>query len=150
MINTNRLGRAVIIPRIILGAIFVWASFDKLLHPNEFAEIIYNYKIFTRQMVNLPAVVLPWIEFACGMLLIIGFFCRGSALIINCLLIIFMAALGYAFYRGLDIRCGCFTLSPAANRIAITDLIVNGVLLILGLWILFSEKILSLKPQQRL
>jgi uncharacterized membrane protein YphA (DoxX/SURF4 family) len=139
-----------LIVRIILGAIFVWASFDKVLHPKEFAEVIQNYKIFPPQMVNLSAIVLPWIEFACGILLIIGFFCRGSALIITCLLIIFMAVLSHALYKGLDIRCGCFTLSPDADRIAVTDLMINGVLFILGLWSLFGEQLLSLRHHDKL
>ncbi len=137
----SRLRGAVIIPRIILGVVFVWASFDKLLDPKGFAEIIYNYKILPPQMVNLAAVVLPWIELVCGILLITGFLCRGSALILNCLLIVFIVSLGSALYQGLDIRCGCFTLSPEADRIAVIDLIINGVLFMLGLWVLFSEKL---------
>jgi uncharacterized membrane protein YphA (DoxX/SURF4 family) len=139
-----------LIVRISLGVVFIWASFDKILHPKEFAEVIHNYTIFPPQMVNLSAIVLPWIEFACGVLLIIGFFCRGSAFIISGLLIIFMGALCHAFYKGLDIRCGCFTLSPDADRIAITDLMTDGVLFIMGLWVLFGERLRSLRQHDQL
>jgi uncharacterized membrane protein YphA (DoxX/SURF4 family) len=130
-----------LICRIILGVVFVWASFDKLFDPKGFAEIIYNYKILPTQMVNLTAVVLPWIELVCGILLIIGFYHRGSVFILNCLLIIFIVSIGSALYRGLDIQCGCFTLSPEADRIAVIDLIIDGALFMLGLWILFSKKL---------
>jgi uncharacterized membrane protein YphA (DoxX/SURF4 family) len=146
----NFLKHISLIVRIILGVVFIWASFDKILHPKEFAEVIYNYKIFSPQMVNLSAIVLPWIEFACGILLISGFLCRGSAFVIACLLIIFMAVLGHALYKGLDIRCGCFTLNPDADRIAVTDLMINGVLLISGLWVLFGEQLLSLRHHDKL
>lgn len=140
---------AVVIPRIAFGALFIWASFNKLLDPQGFAEIIDNYKLLPPQLVNLPAIVFPWIELVCGVLLIIGFFHRGSVLIINCLLIFFMAALGHALYHGLDIRCGCFTLSPDADKIAAIDLIIDGVLLMWGGWVLCGEKLLSPKPEIR-
>jgi uncharacterized membrane protein YphA (DoxX/SURF4 family) len=126
--------------RIALGAVFVWASLDKLLDPQGFAGIIHNYKILPPQMVNLVAVVLPWVELVCGILLVTGLLYRGGVLIINCLLIAFMTILAYNLYRGLDIQCGCFTLSPNADRIAATDLMIDGILLIMGVWILFAKK----------
>ena len=139
-----------LIIRIILGIVFIWASFDKLLHPKDFAEVIHNYKIFPLQMVNLSAIVLPWIEFVCGIFLISGFLYRGSAFIISALLIIFMGVLGHALYKGLDIRCGCFTLSPDADRIAVTDIMIDGGLFIMGLWVLLGERLLSLRHHDQL
>jgi uncharacterized membrane protein YphA (DoxX/SURF4 family) len=133
--------------RIALGAVFVWASLDKLLDPQGFAGIIHNYKILPPQMVNLVAVALPWVELVCGILLVTGLLYRGGVLIINCLLIAFMTILAYNLYRGLDIQCGCFTLSPDANRIAATDLMIDGILLIMGVRILFAKESFPYRPQ---
>lgn len=95
--------------RILLGMVFVYASYDKILHPAAFAKLIYNYQILPDELVNLSAILLPWIEFTIGSLLIIGVWLPGSVFIGNILLIIFFCALMYNKARGLDISCGCFS-----------------------------------------
>jgi len=42
-----------LLSRLFLGGIFVYASYDKLLHPVPFAEIVYNYQILPDPLVNL-------------------------------------------------------------------------------------------------
>ncbi len=97
--------------RIILGIVFVYASYDKILHPAAFAKIIYNYQILPDELINLAAIFLPWLELTIGSLLIIGVWLPGSVFIGNILLIIFFCALMYNKARGLDISCGCFSTS---------------------------------------
>ena len=95
--------------RIVLGVVFIYASYDKILHPAAFAKIIYNYQILPDELVNLSAIFLPWLELITGSLLIIGVWLPGSVFISNILLIIFFCALMYNKARGLDISCGCFS-----------------------------------------
>jgi len=95
--------------RIVLGIVFVYASYDKILHPAAFAKIIYNYQILPDALVNLSAIFLPWLELTIGSLLIIGVWLPGSVFIGNILLLIFFCALMYNKARGLDISCGCFS-----------------------------------------
>jgi len=97
--------------RIILGMVFVYASYDKILHPAAFAKLINNYQILPDELVNLSAIFLPWLELTIGSLLIIGVWLPGSVFISNILLIIFICALMYNKARGLDISCGCFSTS---------------------------------------
>jgi len=97
--------------RIILGIVFIYASYDKILHPAAFAKIIYNYQILPDELINLSAIFLPWLELTIGSLLIIGIWLPGSVFIGNILLIIFFCALMYNKARGLDISCGCFSTS---------------------------------------
>ena len=97
--------------RIILGIVFIYASYDKILHPAAFAKIIYNYQILPDELINLSAIFLPWLEFIIGSLLIIGVWLPGSVFIANILLIIFFSAILYNKVRGLDISCGCFSTS---------------------------------------
>ena len=100
--------------RIVLGMIFVYASYDKILHPAAFAKIIYNYRILPDELINLSAIFLPWLEFIIGSLLITGVWLPGSVFIGNILLIIFFSAIIYNKVRGLDISCGCFSTSEGA------------------------------------
>jgi uncharacterized membrane protein YphA (DoxX/SURF4 family) len=97
--------------RIALGIVFVYAGYDKILHPAAFAKIIYNYQILPDELINLSAIFLPWLELTIGFLLIIGVWLPGSVLIGNILLIIFFCALMYNNARGFDISCGCFSTS---------------------------------------
>lgn len=55
--------------RLLLGAVFLLASFDKILHPQAFAQTVYNYQILTDGFVNLAAIMLPWLELLLGVCL---------------------------------------------------------------------------------
>ena len=58
--------------RILIGVIFVWASWDKMLNPDGFARIIENYQILPDSFIAPTALLLPWVEALCGVLLISG------------------------------------------------------------------------------
>ena len=55
----------------IVGLVFVAASLYKIASPAEFARIIDNYRILPGIMVNLAAVVMPWLELFAGALLLL-------------------------------------------------------------------------------
>ena len=67
--------------RLLLGAIFLAASLDKIRHPHAFAEIIYNYQILPDLPVTLTAIILPWAELVLGLVLIIGLWIPGAILL---------------------------------------------------------------------
>lgn len=94
--------------RILLGLIFLLYGFDKVPYPDDFARAIANYKILPEFLINLIAVILPWVEVACGLLLLSGQWVRSAALVSAFLLVVFVIAVSVALVRGLDISCGCF------------------------------------------
>jgi cobalt-zinc-cadmium efflux system protein len=100
--------------RIVLGGVFVWASWGKILDPMAFTQAIANYQIVPPALGNPAGLILPWVELVCGICLILNRWTRGSALITALLLVVFMGALGYNIHRGIDIGCGCFTLDEKA------------------------------------
>ena len=100
--------------RLLLGVVFLWASWDKILDPAAFARAVANYQIVPASVGNLSALVLPWIELVSGICLILNRWTRGSALITAALMAVFMGALGYNIFRGVDVSCGCFTLDEKA------------------------------------
>lgn len=125
--------------RILLGIIFLWSSWDKIFDPHGFASIIENYKILPGAWVNTVAVGLPWIEAFCGILLVTGRLVKGSLAIINSLMIIFIAALAWNQYRGIDIHCGCFSVAVQRRQETyIPNIMRNLAILVSGLWIMFS------------
>ena len=104
---------------IILGGLFVYAGVQKLLHPYEFAEAVMAYRLLPMTLVGVVAAVLPWIEVAAGLCLVVGLKCRSSLLILSGLLVVFLAVILTSMARGLHIDCGCglFTqrlVGPAA------------------------------------
>jgi len=100
--------------RILLGGIFVWASWDKIIDPAAFAQAIANYQIVPSATGNLAALILPWVELVCGGCLILNRWTQGSAFIAAALMVVFIGALAYNIFRGVDVNCGCFTLDEEA------------------------------------
>jgi uncharacterized membrane protein YphA (DoxX/SURF4 family) len=122
-----------------MGALFIWASVEKIHDPEAFAKIIENYHILPSGLINLTALLLPWTEAVCGLLLISGFFVDGAALILNLLLVVFIVALLSSFYRGIDITCGCFStsLQPVKRNLFYWYLFRDLTILATGIWILY-------------
>ena len=69
--------------RIGAGGVFIWAGLLKILGPLEFAQNIANYRVFSRDLSFLIALVLPWVEVLCGILVILGVFRSGSSLLLS-------------------------------------------------------------------
>jgi cobalt-zinc-cadmium efflux system protein len=118
--------------RLILGAVFVLASVDKIIHPAAFAQAIYNYQILPDALINLTAIILPWLELLLGILLISGLWLPGAAVLVNLLLLAFFGALVFNVARGLDVHCGCFTASTEGTPATTWYLIRDTVFLVLG------------------
>ena len=123
--------------RILFGCVFVVASLDKIVHPAAFAKILYNYQIVPEILVNITALFLPWLEMLGGLALIFGPLALGAAVLMNGLMLIFMAALAYNWHRGLDIACGCFTTAALKGDPAMRLLEDAGILLV-GLLALYG------------
>lgn len=124
--------------RVALGIIFIAASWDKIKDPKAFADVVENYQILPAVLVNPVAIVLPWVEAVCGVLLISGRLTKGSVLITDILMVIFISAFIFNIYRGLDISCGCFSLSLQAKKGSYILYIIRDLfILAAGLWVLY-------------
>ena len=107
---------------IVVGAVFVYASYSKIADPQAFAKIIYHYQVIGPGPsvgfvpANLTAVALPWIELIAGVLLITGVWRREAAVVTALMLVVFVAAVGSTLARGIDIQnCGCFALDESGR-----------------------------------
>jgi uncharacterized membrane protein YphA (DoxX/SURF4 family) len=124
---------------IALGAVFLYAAYDKILHPADFARIVYHYQVIGPNQhvgpwaANLLAVTLPWIEVVVGLALLTGVWRREAAWVTSALLVIFVVAVADAtLVRKIDIaNCGCFSVS-GEGRAAGTKLILADLLMLFG------------------
>lgn len=127
------------IARITLGGLFLWAAWGKLIDPEAFAKVIENYHLLPSPLINLFALALPMLEAICGGLLIANWMTKGATLILVFLLIVFIGALGISLIRGLDINCGCFSLSESTRPSLVWALAQDVIMLLMGIWILMFK-----------
>ena len=52
----------VLMSRVFLGGVFIYAGVVKIIQPAEFADAIDNYRIAPYVLVTIMAVVLPWVR----------------------------------------------------------------------------------------
>ena len=48
--------------RIILGIVFIYASYSKILDPKAFSDNIHNFHVTPIGVENLAALIIPWME----------------------------------------------------------------------------------------
>ena len=95
--------------RWILGFTFIYASFHKIISPADFAKIVYGYGLFPAGLINLIAIIIPFLELVGGLALLLGYYPRSAAVIINGLLLAFIVVLSINLVRGHEFDCGCFS-----------------------------------------
>ena len=134
--------------RIILGVIFIIASYYKITDPLSFAKSIWYYHMVPGSLINLMALVLPWVELLAGIGLIVGVGYRGSLLLITLLTAVFIAALISAVARGLSIDCGCFKAAGSGESSARNALIQDAIMTIaiIQLWLSRSRRWMRTGP----
>ncbi len=130
----------LLISRIILGGLFVYASVDKIIDPLSFAQIIHHYRLSPPGLINIIAIIIPWVELMAGASLIFGFRIKASALTINLMLVFFIVVLSVTAIRGINVSCGCFSSSTAAKSNLIIRIIEDFGMLALGLHLFLYRK----------
>ena len=103
--------------RWLIGLVLIWAAAGKLAHPLVFFASLLAYRIpLPEPALRTVAIVLPWTELACGVLLVARRRSPGAAALATVLFVVFALATGQALLRGLDISCGCLDLGPLGVR----------------------------------
>ena len=132
--------RLEMVARWVLGLTFIYASYHKIITPAQFAKVIYGYELFPAAVINLVAIILPFLELVTGIALILGIYPRSAALIINVLLIGFIVLLSVNLIRGHEFDCGCFAFKEYGQASNNRSLILRDIVyLLLGLHILFFK-----------
>jgi len=128
--------------QLALGAIFVVAAIPKIADPPSFAHMIYNYRLVPGSLINLSALVMPWVELLAGIALILGVWKAAARTVVGILLAVFIIAISINLARDNAIDCGCFNVADRGktHEQRIFDMKVDvfrdlGMLLMVGqLW----------------
>jgi uncharacterized membrane protein YphA (DoxX/SURF4 family) len=103
------------IAQLAIGVILLWAALGKIGDMNEFAREVHNFHLSPLWAEHLVAMTLPWVELSAGLALVTGLRARAGAVLALALMVVFTIAVGAAWARGLDFRCGCFGKASAAT-----------------------------------
>jgi uncharacterized membrane protein YphA (DoxX/SURF4 family) len=94
--------------RLVLGGVLLVAGLLKYQHLDKSQMAVRAYELLPIALANFLGIVLPFLEIAVGILLIIGAAVRVSAVISGLLMFAFSIGIAQAWARGLSIDCGCF------------------------------------------
>lgn len=131
-----------LVSRIILCGVFLMAAWPKIASPDDFAMIVYQYQTLPDGLVNLVALLLPWIEAVAAVVLVLSFktWRRASGILLILLLIFFTTIISIKLYQGVEIHCGCFSTAAAKGAvIGPANLIRNGFLILLAFFALYAD-----------
>lgn len=96
-----------------LAIVLIWAGLSKLADPTSFYGAMLEYRLpFPTLLLKGAAVILPWMEILCGLLLVAGIARKATSFWVCAMFATFLILVGQAFLRGLDLSCGCLNLGP--------------------------------------
>lgn len=128
----------LLVLRVALGGVFLWAAYAKFENPQAFADSIKGFKLLPPEgdhLVVLATFAVPWVEALAGAVLVLGLWSRGAGLVLLVNLLAFIAAIVSVLERGISTKCGCFgKFSPfCPETITTCNIVQNGVLAVVAL-----------------
>ncbi|WP_018253915.1 MauE/DoxX family redox-associated membrane protein [Salinispora mooreana] len=94
--------------RFGLAAVWLLAGASKVGDLAASGRAVHAYQIFPYDVSVVVGAVLPFLELALGVLVLLGLATRLTAGVSVALLLVFIAGIVSAWTRGLSIDCGCF------------------------------------------
>ena len=114
--------------RFALGGLFIYASLDKIQHPQEFSDLIDNYHVTPILVNNIFALTLPWVELIIGIGLISGIYLDAVLQLTILLLMWFIFILAQAVIREIDTHCGCFKVDEKITNTDFKGLLIKKII----------------------
>ena len=97
-----------LLARLVLGGVLLVAGYLKVIAPDKSQMAVRSYEMLPNSIANLLGLVLPFLEIAIGVLLVLGALTKVMAALGGLTMVIFITAISQAWARGLNIDCGCF------------------------------------------
>jgi len=108
------------VTRIVLAFVFIYASLDKIIHPQAFAQAVFYHQVLSDAFINIIAIVLPWMELILGICLLFNIWMNGASILTAGLMLIFISTITFNLLRGLDVGCGCFSTNGESSMNSLT------------------------------
>jgi uncharacterized membrane protein YphA (DoxX/SURF4 family) len=143
----------MLLGRILLGAIFVYAGYSKALLPNHtfwplfflkfsistnlanFALQVEAFKLLPAWGVQFVAHTLPFTEIALGLLVLSGWKLHFWGALLTAIMLGFFFVVLRAYLLHMDINCGCFaTPEPINLKKVLEDAAMSGVALLMTIF----------------
>lgn len=96
------------VARLGLAAVWFVSGAIKASDLNQTYIAVHAYDVLPSGVVSVVASVVPFLELALGLFLLLGLGTRLVAVLSAVVLLAFIAAIAQAWARGLAIDCGCF------------------------------------------
>ncbi len=127
VLRLDATGVPVLLARLAVGAMFIYTALAKLRDPHEFVKAVNLYHFWPIDppyYLNLTGILVPYIELVCGVVLILGLFRRGAALLFAGMLVFFtwmvtarawwmyhhpLPGVAYNWFCDVRLDCGCGT-----------------------------------------
>jgi putative oxidoreductase len=129
-----------LLARLYLGGVFILACLHKIAEPATFALDVATYQFLPLPLINIFALVMPWLELLAGAMIVLGLRTRAAALLIAAMMVAFMIALGWALAQGLDMSCGCFAAQGEHDPITGWTMLRDAGWLVLALYVLVFDR----------
>lgn len=124
--------------RLVVGGVIFAAGYLKVGHIAKSQMAVRAYDVLPIGVANFLGTILPFVEVAIGLLLILGAATRINALLSAALMALFIVAIAQAGLRGLTIDCGCFggggQVEPGQTKY-LQEIARDTVLLLLALYL---------------
>lgn len=118
--------------RLCVGGVLLASALGKLADREGTAEAMQRYPFLPGSLGRLAAYILPYIELAVGVLLLVGLFTRVAAFAAALMLTLFTALVIYDLSRKQQQSCHCFG-RISSEKLTVVAPIRNVVLLLLAL-----------------
>ncbi|CFX58350.1 Methylamine utilization protein MauE [Candidatus Filomicrobium marinum] len=123
--------------RSFLALLFAGAAYSKLRHQEEFYGVVRNFRLMPDWLAYPFAMILPWLELAVAVGLVVDRAMPVAAVAASSLLIVFALAIAINVARGRKaIDCGCFRTGYRQNLswlLVLRNVLLAGAGLILVL-----------------
>jgi uncharacterized membrane protein YphA (DoxX/SURF4 family) len=134
------------VARLGLAAVWLISGGIKAADSGQTYVAVRAYDVLPLDAVGPVAAVLPWLELALGLLLLVGLGVRAAAAVSAVVLLGFVAGLVQAWVRGLAIDCGCFggggAVDPDATAYGL-ELLRDAGFLALAVWLIARPRTLA-------
>jgi uncharacterized membrane protein YphA (DoxX/SURF4 family) len=131
--------------RFGLAAVWLVSGLLKAVDPDQTYVAVRAYDVLPDAGVEVVAALLPWVELALGVLLLVGVGTRLVAALSAVLLVVFVAGVIQAWARGLSIDCGCFggggAVEPGETTYA-QELLRDAGFLVMAGWLVVRPRTL--------